>query len=315
MNKIKILNTTAFILLIIITACAQNNKQKNTMNYNILTPDEEQVIIYKGTERPFTGKFYNHFEKGMYLCKRCGSALYNSSDKFESNCGWPSFDDEIEGAVKQIPDKDGYRTEIVCNNCGAHLGHIFIGERLTNKNTRHCVNSISLEFVPSGSDIEIKTDTAIFAGGCFWGVEYYFQNEAGVLNTEVGYIGGQTENPTYKEICNHNTGHAEAMKVIYDPSKTNFEKLTKLFFEIHDPTQLNRQGPDIGDQYRSEIFYLNEKQKEISEKLINILKNKGFNVVTKITKATTFWKAENYHQQYYENKGSKPYCHVYSKKF
>ncbi len=314
MNFFKLL-TIIFILSATISSCAQNNKNNKVMNYNKLTKEEEQVIIFKGTERPFTGKYYNHFEKGIYLCKRCGSALYNSTDKFESECGWPSFDDEIEGAVKRIMDADGRRTEIVCNNCGGHLGHVFEGEHFTQKNTRHCVNSISLEFIAAGSDVEVKTDTAIFAGGCFWGVEYFFQKEMGVLSTEVGYIGGYKNNPTYKDVCNHNSGHAEAMRIVFDKGKTNFEKLAKLFFEIHDPTQLNRQGPDIGDQYRSEIFYFNKNQKEISEKLIEVLKNKGLNVVTKITEVTKFWKAEDYHQQYYENKGSKPYCHAYTKRF
>lgn len=312
MNKIKliiILTTT------VLTACAQNNNNIKNMNYNKLTKEEEQVIVYKGTERPFTGKYYNHFEKGIYLCKRCGSALYNSSDKFESDCGWPSFDDEIEGAVKRIPDADGRRIEIICNNCGGHLGHVFEGEHFTSKNTRHCVNSISLEFIAAGTEIEAKTDTAIFAGGCFWGVEFFFQKEKGVISTEVGYIGGDLKNPTYKDVCNHNSGHAEAIRIVFDKSKTNFETLAKLFFEIHDPTQLNRQGPDIGDQYRSEIFYLNEQQKQTSEKLITILRNNGYKIVTKLTKATTFWIAEDYHQQYYEHKGSKPYCHAYTKRF
>ncbi len=309
----KFINLTAIFLFITLTGCSQKNG--NYMNYNKLTTEEEKVIIYKGTERPYTGKYFNHFEKGIYLCKRCGSALYNSKDKFESDCGWPSFDDEIDGAVKQVPDSDGHRIEIICNNCGAHLGHVFKGERFTQKNTRHCVNSISLEFVPAGSNIEVKTDTAIFAGGCFWGVEYFFQKEDGVLSTEVGYIGGNLQNPTYKEVCNNNTGHAEAMRVIFDPSKTNFEKLAKLFFETHDPTQINRQGPDIGNQYRSEIFYTNLQQKEISEKLIEILKQKGLEVATKVSFATKFWKAEDYHQQYYDHKGSKPYCHSYIKRF
>ncbi len=250
-KKIKIIIIFVFITL---AGCTQNQRNNNNMNYNKLTKEEENVIINKGTELPFTGKYYKHFEKGLYLCKRCGSALYNSNDKFESECGWPSFDDEIDGAVKRIPDKDGRRTEIVCNNCGAHLGHVFVGERFTNKNTRHCVNSVSLEFVAAGDDVEIKTDTAIFAGGCFWGVEYFFQKEKGVLSTEAGYIGGITTNPTYKEVCNHQTGHAEAIRVIFDPTQTSYEKLAKLFFEIHDPTQLNHQGPDYGDQYRSKNF-------------------------------------------------------------
>lgn len=312
MNKI---NLIIILITTIITACAQNNNNINNMNYNKLTKEEEQVIVYKGTERPFTGKYYNHFEKGIYLCKRCGSALYNSSDKFESDCGWPSFDDEIEGAVKRIPDADGRRIEIICNNCGGHLGHVFEGEHFTSKNTRHCVNSISLEFIAAGTETDVKTDTAIFAGGCFWGVEFFFQKEKGVISTEVGYIGGDLKNPTYKDVCNHKTGHAEAIRIVFDKSKTNFETLAKLFFEIHDPTQLNRQGPDIGDQYRSEIFYLNEHQKQTSEKLITILKNNGYKIVTKLTKATTFWIAEDYHQQYYEHKGSKPYCHAYTKRF
>ncbi|MFZ4398717.1 MAG: bifunctional methionine sulfoxide reductase B/A protein [Bacteroidales bacterium] len=303
----------AFSFLIILSACAQQNKKDNTMNYNKLTPEEENVIINKGTEKPFTGKYYKFKENGTYNCKRCNAALYNSTDKFESNCGWPSFDDEIKGAVKRVLDADGRRTEIICANCGAHLGHVFEGENLTKKDTRHCVNSISLNFV-STTDLQ-TTDTAIFAGGCFWGVEYFFQKEVGVLSTEVGYIGGKTTNPTYKDVCNHNTGHAEAARIIFDPSKTTYEKLTRLFFEIHDPSQINRQGPDVGDQYRSEIFYLNQHQKEVIEKLIHILKVKGFDIATKLSPVSTFWKAEDYHQQYYEHKGSRPYCHGYVKRF
>ena len=153
-----------------------------------LTADEKQVIIYKGTERPFTGKYYDFKAKGTYVCKQCGSPLYRSEDKFDSRCGWPSFDDEIPGAVKRGPDADGRRTEIVCARCGAHLGHVFTGEGLTPKNTRHCVNSISMEFIPAE---ELKIDTAIFAGGCFWGVEYYMKKAPGVLAVESGYIGGK----------------------------------------------------------------------------------------------------------------------------
>ena len=277
-----------------------------------LTADEKQVIIYKGTERPFTGKYYDFKAKGTYVCKQCGSPLYRSEDKFDSRCGWPSFDDEIPGAVKRVPDADGRRTEIVCAHCGAHLGHVFTGEGLTPKNTRHCVNSISMEFIPAE---ELKIDTAIFAGGCFWGVEYYMKKAPGVLAVESGYIGGKVEDPSYEEVCEGNTGHVEAVRVLFDTSKTDYETLTKLFFEIHDPTQQDHQGPDYGEQYRSEIFYTSPEQKAVAEKLIQELKEKGYAVVTRLAPATTFWVAEDYHQNYYTRKRTLPYCHGYTRRF
>lgn len=283
------------------------------MKYNKLTQEEEQVILHKGTEKPFSGKYCNHKAKGTYVCKRCSAPLYHSKDKFDSQCGWPSFDDEIEGAVKRVPDADGRRTEIICNNCGAHLGHVFIGEGFTDKNVRHCVNSISLNFI--SDEQEVKTKKAYFAGGCFWGVEYYFQKEKGVLSTSVGYMGGQLENPTYQKVCRGTTGHAETMEVVFNPSQTNFEKLAVLFFEIHDPTQINRQGPDVGEQYRSAIFYVDNEQKLVAEKLIKILRKKGYKIATHVVKAGKFWRAEEYHQQYYQKNGKRPYCHSRSKKF
>ena len=277
-----------------------------------LTADEKQVILHKGTERPFTGKYYDFKAKGTYVCKQCGTPLYRSEDKFDARCGWPSFDDEIPGAVKRVPDADGRRTEIVCAHCGAHLGHVFTGEVFTPKNTRHCVNSISMEFIP---DKELKVDTAIFAGGCFWGVEYYMKKAPGVLAVESGYTGGKVEDPSYEEVCEGNTGHVEAVRVLFDASRTDYETLAKLFFEIHDPTQLNYQGPDYGMQYRSEIFYTSPEQKAVAEKLIQQLKTKGYDVVTRLAPATTFWVAEDYHQNYYERKGALPYCHGYTKRF
>jgi peptide methionine sulfoxide reductase msrA/msrB len=285
------------------------------MDYNKLTKEEEYVILHKGTERPWTGSLLNNKEKGTYTCKQCDAPLYLSEDKFDSHCGWPSFDDEIDGAVLRIPDADGFRTEIVCARCGGHLGHVFEGEGFTDKNTRHCVNSISMNFIPARADYDQNTETAIYAGGCFWGVEYFMEQKDGVISVTSGYIGGTKDNPTYQEVCYTNTGHAEAVEVIYNPQKVTYEELTRLFFEIHDPTQINRQGPDVGDQYRSEIFYVDEAQRVIAENLIKILRDKGFRVATKVTKATTFWPAEDYHQDYYEHKGTLPYCHGYTKRF
>jgi peptide methionine sulfoxide reductase msrA/msrB len=302
-----------FLILLSGAACAQI--EDNKMKYNNLTAEEKWVILDKGTERPFTGKYVNHKENGEFTCKQCDAPLYRSEDKFDSHCGWPSFDDEIEGAVKRVPDADGMRTEIVCANCGGHLGHVFEGEGFTDKNIRHCVNSISLNFIPEKNMESTTTETAIFAGGCFWGVEYFMQKEPGVISTKVGYTGGRTENPTYEEVCSKTTGHVEAIEIEFDPQKTSYEKLARLFFEIHDPTQVDRQGPDIGEQYRSEVFYMNDEQKEITEKLIQILNDKGYKVATKITKASKFWAAEDYHQDYYLDRGSLPYCHGYTKRF
>lgn len=285
-------------------------KEKDKMGFNKLTKEEEYIIVNKGTERAFTGELNNHYAKGLYACKRCDAILYRSESKFKSGCGWPSFDDEVSGAVKRVPDADGRRVEIVCNKCDAHLGHVFTGEKFTAKNTRHCVNSLSMSFIP-----EDKFERAIFASGCFWGTEHHLNKADGVLAAVSGYIGGTVKNPTYKQICTGTTGHAEAVEVIYDPTKTNFETLAKLYFETHDPTQLNRQGPDIGTQYRSEVFYIGEEQRETTLKLIKILKGKGLNVVTKLTEAPQFWDAEGYHQDYYKRKGTLPYCHTYEKKF
>ena len=137
----------------------------------------------------------------------------------------------------------------------------------------------------------------------------------GVISTEVGYTGGRTDHPSYQDVCSGNTGHYEATEVVFDPGLTTFEEVAKLFFEIHDPTEWNHQGPDWGEQYRSAVFFRNESQKMITEKLIRELKEKGFQVVTEVKPATTFWIAENYHQEYYDHKGSTPYCHGYVKRF
>ncbi|KAI4469288.1 gtpase der [Holotrichia oblita] len=308
---------------IIFTSHGVLNFAEMNMKNNNLSDFEKHVIIDKGTEAPFTGEYCNLKAAGTYLCKQCGTPLYRSDDKFHSGCGWPSFDDEIEGTVRRTPDPDGRRTEITCARCGGHLGHVFEGEGFTPRNTRYCVNSVSLTFVPAqeGDDPDAKdgteeqTETAIFAGGCFWGVEHLMKQQRGVISVESGYTGGTTPDPTYEQVCSGTTGHAEAVRIVFDPSAISYANLAKLFFEIHDPTQAGGQGPDTGDQYRSEVFYTSLSQKATAERLIKMLRANGYDVVTEVTPAGDFWKAEDYHQNYYERKGTLPYCHSRVKRF
>jgi peptide methionine sulfoxide reductase msrA/msrB len=301
-------NLIVVILAAGVAGAAGPEEQSPMKTWRTLTPAEERVIVHKGTERPFSGRFESFKEVGTFTCRRCGAALYRSQDKIDTGCGWPSFDDAVPGAVKRQPDADGRRVEITCATCGGHLGHVFTGERLTPRNTRHCVNSLSMDFVPQAETFQ-HFQRAIFAGGCFWGVEYFLQQAPGVIRATSGYTGGTTQRPTYEEVCRHASGHAEAVEVVFDPRQTSFEQLARRFFEIHDPTQVDRQGPDIGDPYRSEIFTLNDDQKRIAEALIADLEAKGWKVVTRLTPASAFWPAEEHHQDYYFKSGKRPYCH------
>ena len=312
------------LLFFSFTSCAQENRDNlrttenkkhqlsEKMKYNELTNAEERVILLKETERPYSGEYLNNKKEGTYICKRCDAPLFRSSDKFDAHCGWPSFDDAIEGAVKRVKDSDGVRTEVICSNCGAHLGHVFLNEGFTTKQTRHCINSISLKFIPKISNIIKK---AYFASGCFWGTEYYFMKAPGVIETTVGFMGGNVKNPTYEQVCQKNTGHFECTEVEYDQGKTSYDEMLKLFFETHDFTQTDGQGPDIGPQYRSCIFYSTLEEKQTAEKYIDILTKKGYKVATMLKPASEFWVAEDYHQEYYQYKGEKPYCHKYTKIF
>ena len=298
--------------LLLLTLLGASEVKPWSVKLNTLTKLEKNVIVNKGTERAFSGKYVDTTKNGVYKCKLCGSKLYSSKDKFSSHCGWPSFDDAIDGAVKEIADKDGRRIEIVCANCNGHLGHVFRGEKFTKKNVRHCVNSISLEF-DKAKDTSMKK--AYFAGGCFWGVEYYLEQIDGVKEVKSGFMGGDVKNPTYSEVVRKKTGHLETVEVIYDSSKVSYETLARNFFEIHNPTQKNGQGPDIGSQYLSAVFVSNEIEKKIIDRLISILKSKGYNIVTKVLDKSDFYSADEHHQDYYRKKGTKPYCHIKVKRF
>lgn len=272
-----------------------------------LTPLARSVVCDKSTEAPYSGVYNNVVTEGTYLCRRCGLALFRANSQFTAGCGWPSFNAEIPGAVTQVLDSDGYRMEIICSRCEGHLGHVFTGEHLTLKNCRYCVNSLSLDFVDSHTVLD--TEEAIVAGGCFWGIEYYLNLIPGVLKIEVGYIGGDVTEPTYQQVCSGGTGHFEAARILFDKAITNYATVLKRFFEIHDPTQKNGQGPDIGQQYQSAVFIYNQSQEEEAKQLLQALHNKGYVTATQLLPAKPFWAAEDYHQQYYAKNNKNPYCH------
>jgi peptide methionine sulfoxide reductase msrA/msrB len=284
-----------------------------------LDPEAYRITQSADTERPFCGTLLDNKKEGVYVCVVCGLPLFSSDHKFHSGTGWPSFYREFdpEHVARKTDRSHGMaRTEINCARCNAHLGHVFDdGPKPTGE--RHCLNSASLKFYEKGQTMPaesqpMKTETAYFAGGCFWGVEHYFQKGPGVITAESGYMQGRTDKPTYEQVCSHTTGHAETVKVVYDPRKIPFRRLLEAFFVMHDPTQLNRQGPDVGDQYRSGIYYTSDEQKREAEAFIQeaqaAKKFGGRKIVTQVEKAQTFWPAEDYHQDYIEKTGRA--CHV-----
>jgi len=280
------------------------------MKFNKLTIEEKSIIEDKKTEPSFSGEYEKFFVPGVFTCRRCGAVLYRSEDKFDAHCGWPSFDQEVPGAVKRTKDADGSRTEITCERCGAHLGHVFVGEQLTEKNTRHCVNSLAMKFVPK-AEVENKIETAYFGSGCFWCAEAMFQMIKGVLSVTSGYAGGTLENPTYADVSSGQTGHAEVVRIEFDPTHISYEALLNIFFATHDPTTPNRQGNDVGTQYRSIILYENETQQEIAQKFIaNLETEKVFSspIVTQVVPLEKFYAAEDYHQNYYQKNPNAGYC-------
>lgn len=281
---------------------------------SILTPEQYKVTRLKGTEAPFgnTCAIPEHGKTGIYKCVGCGTDLFKYDSKFESGTGWPSFWQPLSDLNVRYESDDSHgmkRTEVLCARCGAHLGHVFTdGPPPTGK--RFCINSVALNLVQPG---ETKMEVATFAAGCFWGVEAAFRQliGKGVISTRVGYTGGHTKNPTYEDVCSHTTGHAESVEVTFDPTKIHYQDLLKVFWDIHDPTTPNRQGPDMGSNYRSAIFYHSPEQRKLAEESkAELEKSKRYKdkIVTEITQASEFYPAEDYHQQYYEKSGREPTC-------
>lgn len=281
-----------------------------TATFQDLTPEEKNVIENKGTEHPFTGEYRDHFVSGTYVCRKCRQPLYRSSDKFDSQCGRPSFEDTLPWAVHRSTDADGIRTEITCSNCWGHLGHVFVGEQITEKNTRHCVNSLSIKFVPDTAETP-ATELATLGGGCFRCLESAYNQLNWVVEVKSGYSGGKRPYPTYEQVCTWATGHIEVVQITYDPKLISYKQLLEVFFTLHDPTTLNRQWHDVGTEYASVIFYHDESQKETAEKIIQELSNQQIRpdpIVTQLRPLEKFRIAEGYHQNYYNDNPQRSYC-------
>lgn len=282
-----------------------------------LTKEEAEVILAKGTERAFCGNLVDNKKEGVYVCRLCSLPLFSSAAKFDSGTGWPSFFQPVDAAhVGEIADRSYgmVRTEIVCARCGGHLGHVFDdGPPPTGR--RHCLNSVSLTFHEKGAPLPaaaapVKLDTAYFAGGCFWGVEDRFQQIPGVVDAVSGYMGGRVANPTYKQVCTTDTGHAETVKVTFDPARVSYGELLEWFFRFHDPSQVNRQGPDVGPQYRSAVFANDAAQLDAAKAFIEAKKGtprfRAYGIATQVVavaEAGAFWPAEEYHQDYHLKHG------------
>lgn len=279
----------------------------------LLTPEQFHVTRRHGTERAWSGEYCEAHAPGIYACVCCGTELFDSTTKFESGTGWPSFTIPVKENVIRYKKDSSWgmtRVEVLCNVCEAHLGHVF-PDGPPPTGLRYCINSASLKKVENanGSSDNASLETATFGGGCFWCTEALFNEVKGVESVISGYAGGTKLNPTYREVCDGNTGHAEVVQVTFDSSIISYADLLRIFLATHNPTTLNRQGADVGSQYRSVIFYHNNQQEQTAKEVIAELQpyfDKP--IVTQVAPYTTFYKAEEHHQQYYKKDPSKAYC-------